>query len=101
MKHFLLIISIISFLSGNSQINNIAEKLGYDKDAKLLIIHGDEDTSVSVNEALALHSWSSKSQLVIIKGANHVFGSSHPWKLNNIPPHFHQINNEIIDFINN
>ncbi len=66
-----------------------------------LIIHGDEDTSVSVNEALALHSWSSKSQLVIIKGANHVFGSSHPWKLNNIPPHFHQIHNEIIDFINN
>ena len=52
MKHFLLIISIISFLSGNSQINNIAEKLGYDKDAKLLIIHGDDiGVSHSVNIA--------------------------------------------------
>ena len=66
-----------------------------------LIIHGDEDTSVSVNEALALHNWSLKSQLVIIKGANHVFGSSHPWKLSIAPPYFHQIHNEIIDFINN
>jgi pimeloyl-ACP methyl ester carboxylesterase len=45
-----------------------------------LIIHGDNDTSVSINEAISQHKWNPKSQLEIIKGANHVFGTSHPWK---------------------
>ena len=42
MKHFILIISLIFSTNSNSQIENIAEKLGYHKDAKLLIIHGDD-----------------------------------------------------------
>ena len=42
MKHFILIISLIFSINSNSQIENIAEKLGYHKDAKLLIIHGDD-----------------------------------------------------------
>ena len=67
----------------------------------LLIIHGDADTSVSTNEALALHSWSPNSQLVVIEGANHVFGSSHPWILSELPPYFHQILTKITHFINN
>lgn len=45
-----------------------------------LIIHGNDDTSVSVEEAKALHKWNPNSILKIIKGANHVFGTSHPWK---------------------
>jgi pimeloyl-ACP methyl ester carboxylesterase len=45
-----------------------------------LIIHGDNDTSVSINEAISQHKRNPKSQLEIIKGANHVFGTSHPWK---------------------
>ena len=45
-----------------------------------LIIHGDNDTSVSMNEAISQHKWNPKSELEIIKGANHVFGTSHPWK---------------------
>jgi len=45
-----------------------------------LIIHGNDDSSVSVEEAKALHKWNPKSILKIIKGANHVFGTSHPWR---------------------
>lgn len=45
-----------------------------------LIIHGNDDTSVSVEEAKALHKWNPNSILKIINGANHVFGTSHPWK---------------------
>ena len=66
-----------------------------------LIIHGNADTSVSINEALALHKWSSKSQLTVIEGANHVFGSCHPWKSRELPPCFRQIHREITHFINN
>jgi len=45
----------------------------------MLIIHGDNDTSVSINEAKALHQWNTKSQLQIAKGADHVFNTRHPW----------------------
>lgn len=44
-----------------------------------LIIHGSEDPTVSTKEAEALHHWNKKSQLEIIKGADHVFGAQHPW----------------------
>ena len=45
----------------------------------MLIIHGDNDTSVSINEAKALHQWNTESQLQIAKGADHVFNTRHPW----------------------
>ena len=52
MKNFALIISLISFINTNAQIDNIAEKLGFEKDARLLIIHGDDiGVSHSVNIA--------------------------------------------------
>ena len=45
-----------------------------------LIIHGDNDTSVLIDEAKNLHKWNPKSEFKIIEGANHVFNVSHPWK---------------------
>jgi len=45
----------------------------------MLIIHGDNDTSVFIKEAENLHQWNPKSQLEIIENANHVFNTSHPW----------------------
>jgi pimeloyl-ACP methyl ester carboxylesterase len=66
-----------------------------------LIIHGDADTSVSINEALALLGWSLNGQFIALQGANHVFGSSHPWVLTELPPYFDQIHTEITHFINN
>ncbi|MBA6156008.1 alpha/beta fold hydrolase [Tenacibaculum sp. S7007] len=44
-----------------------------------LIIHGDKDTSISIDEAKELHQWSSKSKLEIIPDADHVFNVKHPW----------------------
>ena len=44
-----------------------------------LIIHGNNDTSVSINEAYALHRWNPKSKLEIIEAADHVFNVRHPW----------------------
>lgn len=51
-----------------------------------LIIHGDTDTSVSIDEAYNLHKWNPKSTLQIIDNADHVFNSKHPWEEKNMPP---------------
>ena len=45
----------------------------------MLIVHGDKDTSVSIQEAKALHQWYPNSQLNIVEGADHVFNTRHPW----------------------
>lgn len=50
-----------------------------------LIIHGDNDTSVLINEAENLHSWNPKSTFKIIENADHVFNAKHPWE-NSIMP---------------
>ena len=44
-----------------------------------LIIHGNNDTSVKIEEAYALHQWNPNSHLKIIEGADHVFNVRHPW----------------------
>ena len=52
MKYLILLLSFFYSININSQINNIAERLGYESDAKLLIIHGDDiGVSHSVNIA--------------------------------------------------
>jgi len=38
---------------------------------------------------------------VLLKGANHVFGSSHPWTFNELPLYLQQIRSRISHFINN
>ena len=64
-----------------------------------LIIHGDSDTSVSVNEAKILHNWNPKSKLKIIKGANHVFQTYQPWDKESLPKELLEAVNTVIDFI--
>tara|TARA_B100001059_G_C17762243_1_gene543541 strand:- start:165 stop:1013 length:849 start_codon:yes stop_codon:yes gene_type:complete len=56
-----------------------------------LIIHGDGDTSVPFSHAENLHSWNPKSELINIKGANHVFGGKHPWKEAILPRDFMEV----------
>ena len=43
-----------------------------------LIIHGDSDLTVSIEEAKQLNEWNEKAVLKIITGANHTFDISHP-----------------------
>lgn len=64
-----------------------------------LIVHGNKDISVSVEEAKALHKWNPKSKLVIIENADHVFGISHPWKKETLPFEFQEAINTMIDFM--
>ncbi|EDM44449.1 Alpha/beta superfamily hydrolase [unidentified eubacterium SCB49] len=56
-----------------------------------LIIHGDNDTTVTIEEAKALHNWNPNSRLEIIKDANHVFEASHPWSKDELPTNLKKV----------
>jgi len=64
-----------------------------------LIIHGNDDPSVSVKEGEKMHQWNPKSKLKIIEGTNHVFGAKHPWEENEMPNPLKQVVKASIDFI--
>ena len=63
-----------------------------------LIIHGSNDTSVSIDEAKNLHKWNPKSELVIIEDADHVFNSKHPWGKKEMPLQLKQVIKAITEF---
>jgi len=64
-----------------------------------LIIHGNSDTSVGVEEAKKLHEWNSSSRLEIIKNANHVFNTSHPWKGEELSKELEVVTKQCIQFL--
>lgn len=64
-----------------------------------LVIHGDEDPTVSAKEAMAIHSWNPKSKLEIILGGDHVFGANHPWVENSLPDDLVKVIDKTIDFL--
>ena len=67
----------------------------------LLIIHGNNDTSVFIEEAYNLNKWNPQSKLEIIDGANHVFGTSHPWENHTLSKHLQDALKKIILFLKN
>jgi uncharacterized protein len=62
-----------------------------------LIIHGDRDTSVNINEGCKLAAWL-KTNLITIEGAQHTFGSSQPWKSDTLPKHLLKTCKATLDF---
>ncbi len=69
--------------------------------ANQLIIHGSEDTSVTLIEAESLHQWNSKSTIEIIENADHVFGACHPWDNPKMSTDLNKIVKQTIAFIKN
>ena len=51
----------------------------------LLIIHGDEDETVSVAAAHALQQLRPDAKLLLLPGATHMFGGAHPWPHAELP----------------
>jgi len=50
-----------------------------------LIVHGDEDTSVPLKHAEELKTAQPHAKLLVIPGADHVFGAFHPYTENKLP----------------
>ncbi|WP_136482225.1 alpha/beta hydrolase family protein [Cognatitamlana onchidii] len=64
-----------------------------------LIIHGNQDTSVLIDEAKNLHEWQPQSKFIVIDGANHVFGASHPWTKEELPAQLNEAIKTILAFL--
>ncbi|MEJ6777815.1 MAG: alpha/beta hydrolase [Crocinitomicaceae bacterium] len=62
-----------------------------------LIVHGDKDVSVSINEGEILAEWLNTS-LTRIKGAQHTFGASQPWKSSELPSYLHEACEATLNF---
>jgi uncharacterized protein len=55
-----------------------------------LVIHGDADTSVNIEEGRHIAEWV-KTRLFEIEEANHTFGSSQPWNEPYLPEHLEKV----------
>lgn len=76
MPHFIQFYENFKANEKRLNIQKAVEKINIPQ----LVIHGNKDTSISVDEAHKIHSWNKKSELEIIENADHVFNVSHPWK---------------------
>ena len=64
----------------------------------VLVIHGDQDSSVPIQEGISLATWSG-TQLVVIEGGDHVFGGKHPWLAPALPEHLHLVCETTLRFL--
>ena len=67
----------------------IGKNLDIEKAARSLTkpflqVHGDMDLSVSISEGQRLAEWTG-TDLCIIKGAEHTFGTKQPWEASELP----------------
>lgn len=54
-------------------------------DKPWLIIHGDQDENVLLDQAENLKERSANAELFIVPHANHVFGAAHPYTMDDLP----------------
>lgn len=64
-----------------------------------LIIHGDNDEAVPLEEAQQLHQWSSNSRIEIISNGSHTFSISHPWENDELSTEMQRVVDLSIQFI--
>ena len=76
-------------------IKNAIERLK----VPILIVHGSADSTVKLDEAQKIKSWNSNVVLSVIMNANHVFGSSHPFKDKDLPTHLKEAIDVTIKFL--
>ena len=64
-----------------------------------LIVHGSEDSTVLLTEAVKIKSWNSNIDLHVIDGANHVLGGFHPYDLEKFPKDLQEAIDVTIKFL--
>ncbi|MBG7611982.1 alpha/beta hydrolase [Polaribacter sp. BAL334] len=64
-----------------------------------LIIHGDQDNVVSIEEAKNLYKWNPNATFTVIKNADHVFNVFHPWEKSVVSDEFLEAIEKCIEFL--
>lgn len=64
-----------------------------------LILHGDNDVNVKFSVAQELAQNQLNAQIQKIEGANHVYGASHPYTSDQLPPHLYQVVEKTLLFL--
>jgi pimeloyl-ACP methyl ester carboxylesterase len=95
MPHFIQFYENFKTNEQRLNIQKAVEKI----DIPQLVIHGNKDTSISIDEGYKIHSWNAKSVLKIIENADHVFNVSHPWEKENISKELKEVTEICIDFL--
>jgi pimeloyl-ACP methyl ester carboxylesterase len=65
---------------------------------RTLVIHGDADTSVEIEEGHEIARWL-KTRLFEIEEADHTFGAKEPWDTTELPEHLEKVCDLIIGFL--
>lgn len=89
-------IQVVDFLENKERLD--IERACRSNQKPILVIHGDKDSSVLIDEGNEIASWTNSS-IHVIKDADHVFGSSHPWKLKELPSPLNQVCERVIQFL--
>ena len=76
-------------------IQNAVSKM----DIPHLLVHGSEDPTVLLSEAVNIKSWNTNTQLYVIDGANHVLGGFHPYDLEKFPKDLQEAIDVTIKFL--
>ncbi|TCC98399.1 alpha/beta hydrolase family protein [Pedobacter hiemivivus] len=64
-----------------------------------LILHGDDDVNVKFSVAQELAQNQLNAEIQKIEGANHVYGASHPYTSDQLPPHLYQVAEKSLVFL--
>ncbi len=89
--------SLFIDFTNNKDILNIKK---YCKNSKIptLVIHGENDTSVDLSEGENIAKWLN-TKLIKIRGAQHTFGSTQPWKTRKLPNHLKEVCEQTKNFL--
>ena len=93
-----LSITLLEDTEINSERLNIPEA-AHKLQKPWLIIHGNKDTSVPIEQAYELESYQNQSNLLVVQDTDHVFGAKHPWNEKYLPEKLIEVCDASIRFL--
>lgn len=97
MPHYIQFYEDFSANENRFNIKNSVENL----EKPYLILHGEEDETVPIEEAKKLNSWCKHSEMKLIPNATHTFNTKQPWKKDVLSEELKKTADLSIEFLKN